>query len=68
MIMSKVDLPEPERPTTAIEFARCHAHVQPAQYGNRAGAGGKRDMHVFQPDGGGVRLFQSLIHGIGSRS
>ena len=48
-------------------FARRHVQVQSAQYGDGAGAGGKRDMHVLQPDGG-LGLFQSLIHGIGSRS
>ena len=66
--MSSVDLPEPERPTTAIDLAGRHVHVQSAQYGDGTGAGGKRDMHVFEPDGGGRGLFQSLIHGTGSRS
>ena len=38
--------------------------VEPTQNGDGPRAGGQRHMHGFEPDGGGLRVFQGLIHGI----
>ena len=66
MTMSRVDLPEPLGPTTAMASPGAHVEVDAAQDGDRAGARGQRHMQIFELDCRVATLFQSVIHGWGA--